>query len=149
MIPRIPRRLPPVLAVVLISLRPLLVLSGDVVGWRTDGSGSYTKAQPPLEWSTTKNVVWRTPMPGASNSQPVLVGHRIFICSEPCTLLCLHRDDSKILWQKNSSYDELEIPAATRSPCCASRRCADPSLHKPEAQAKETTRSSFACASGL
>ena len=86
-----------------------LALAGDAIGWRTDGTGSYPKAQPPLEWSTTKNVVWKTPMPGKSNSLPVLLGNRIFICSEPCTLLCLNRD-GKILWQKDSKYDELEIP---------------------------------------
>lgn len=85
--------------------------SAENIGWRTDGTGSYPKAQPPLDWSETKNVVWRTPMPGYGVSIPVLLDHRVFICSEPCTLLCLNRDDGKILWQKNSSYSELEIPS--------------------------------------
>ena len=84
------------------------------IGWRTDGSGSYPKAQPPLEWSPTKNVVWRTPMPGYGVSHPVLLGQRMFICSEPATLLCLNREDGKILWQKTSSYSELEIAPDVR-----------------------------------
>jgi len=84
------------------------------IGWRTDGTGRYPKAKPPLEWSTEKNVVWKTPMPGQSNSQPVILGERIFICSEPCMLLCVDRDSGKILWQKNSSYDELEISTPDR-----------------------------------
>ncbi len=83
----------------------------ETIGWRTDGSGSYPKAQPPLEWSPTKNVVWCTPMPGYGVSHPVLLGRRVFICSEPATLLCLDREDGKILWQKTSSYAELEIDA--------------------------------------
>ncbi len=102
------------LALGLLSFCPLSAPSAEGIGWRTDGSGSYSKAQPPLEWSTTKNVVWRTPMPGASNSHPVPLGQRIFICSEPGTLLCLHREDGKVLWQKNSSYDELEIAPEVR-----------------------------------
>jgi outer membrane protein assembly factor BamB len=84
------------------------------IGWRTDGSGSYPRAQPPLEWSATRNVVWRTPMPGYGVSQPVPLGRRVFVCSEPATLLCVDRDDGKVLWQKTSSYSDLEIAPAVR-----------------------------------
>jgi outer membrane protein assembly factor BamB len=104
----------PAILVALLSLCPHAALAGDVIGWRTDGSGSYPKAQPPLEWSPTKNVVWRTPLSGPSNSHPVPLGHRVFICSEPCTLLCLHRDDGRILWRKSNSYDELKIAPEVR-----------------------------------
>src|SRR5262245_52255645 len=103
-----------ILALVLLPLGSLAAQAADSVGWRTDGSGTYPNARPPLEWSTTKNVVWKTPMPGYGVSHPVPLGHRIFICSEPCILLCIHRDDGKILWQKNSSYDELEMAPEVR-----------------------------------
>ena len=103
-----------VLVVVLLSCGPRTTVSADGIGWRTDGSGNYPKAQPPLEWSTTKNVLWRTPMPGYGVSQPVLLGQRIFICSEPATLLCLNRENGKILWQKTSSYSELDIEPEVR-----------------------------------
>lgn len=53
-------------------------------------------------------------MPGYGVSHPVPLGHRVFICSEPATLLCLHRDDGKVLWQKTSSYSELEIAPEVR-----------------------------------
>ena len=102
------------LVVILLSWATLPVPSAEPIGWRTDGTGCYPKAQPPLEWSATKNVVWRTPMPGYGVSHPVLLGHRVFTCAEPCTLLCLNRDDGKILWQKNSSYSELEIEPDVR-----------------------------------
>jgi outer membrane protein assembly factor BamB len=103
----------PVLVVVLLTLATLPA-SGEGIGWRTDGSGSYPNTQPPLEWSTTKNVVWCTPMPGYGVSHPVPLGQRIFICSEPSTLLCLQRGDGKILWQKTCSYSELEIAPDVR-----------------------------------
>jgi outer membrane protein assembly factor BamB len=100
---------------VLLFLARSSFLPAQGIGWRTDGSGAYLRAQPPLEWSPTKNVVWRTPMPGYGVSHPVPLDHRVFICAEPCTLLCLHRDDGKILWQKTSSYAELEIDPDTRA----------------------------------
>jgi outer membrane protein assembly factor BamB len=103
-----------VLVVVLLSVGTLSRLAAEGIGWRTDGTGSYPKAQPPLEWSTTKNVVWRTPMPGYGVSHPVLLGERVFICSEPATLLCLQKSDGKVLWQKTSSYSELEIEPYVR-----------------------------------
>jgi outer membrane protein assembly factor BamB len=99
---------------VLLSLGTLPASAGEGIGWRTDGSGSYPKAQPPLQWSPTKNVVWSTPMPGYGVCHPVLLGRRIFICSEPATLLCLNREDGKILWQKTSSYSDLEIAPDAR-----------------------------------
>ena len=104
----------PALVAVLLIMGALPASAGEVIGWRTDGSGSYPKAQPPLEWSLTKNVVWSTPMPGYGVSHPVLLGRRIFICSEPATLLCLNREDGKVLWQKTSSYSELEIAPDVR-----------------------------------
>jgi outer membrane protein assembly factor BamB len=103
------------LVVALLSLGTPVALSGKGIGWRNDGSGTYPNAHPPLEWSVTKKVVWRTPMPGYGVSQPVPLGQRIFVCAEPCILLCLRRDSGKILWQKNCSYSELEIEPAVRA----------------------------------
>jgi outer membrane protein assembly factor BamB len=103
-----------VLVAALLSVGAFPALAATTIGWRTDGSGSYPKAQPPLEWSATKNVVWSTPMPGYGVSHPVLLGKRLFICSEPATLLCLNREDGKVLWQKTCSYSELEIPPEVR-----------------------------------
>jgi outer membrane protein assembly factor BamB len=116
MLPSVPQALRARLGLVavLLVLGTLPASAGDAIGWRTDGSGTYPKAQPPLEWSQTKNVVWSTPMPGYGVSHPVLLGQRIFICSEPATLLCLNRDDGKILWQRTSSYSDLEIAADVR-----------------------------------
>jgi outer membrane protein assembly factor BamB len=102
------------LVAILLCWGPLPTISAEGIGWRTDGSGSYPKAQPPLQWSATKNVVWRTPMPGYGVSHPVPLGQRVFICSEPATLLCLDRDTGKILWQKTSTYSELDIPPDVR-----------------------------------
>jgi hypothetical protein len=80
-------------------------------GWRGDGSGRFGDATPVTEWSQTKNVLWRTPMPDRTNSQPVLAGEVLFTCAEPTTLLCLRRADGEILWQRAHDYVDLLPPA--------------------------------------
>ena len=81
-------------------------LLAGTVGWRMDGSSRFPTAAPQASWSATERVVWATPLPAWSNACPVLVGERIFVCSEPDTLICLDRS-GKILWQHANGYDEL------------------------------------------
>jgi len=71
------------------------------VGWRSDGTGVYPDAEPPVTWSADKNVVWKTPMPDWSNASPVVVGDRIFVCAEPDALLCVGAADGRVLWQRH------------------------------------------------
>lgn len=94
----------------LICLVATSIAYADVVGWRTDGMGAYPEAQPPTEWSAESNVVWRTPMPNWSNATPVLVGDRIFISTEPTTLVCVRASDGEILWQQTNSYLDTLSP---------------------------------------
>jgi outer membrane protein assembly factor BamB len=77
------------------------------VGWRTDGTGRYPQADPPTVWGIDKNVVWKVKMPSFSVATPVIVGDRIFVCSEPTTLICVSKTDGKILWEKPSTRAEL------------------------------------------
>ncbi|MFO7900824.1 MAG: PQQ-binding-like beta-propeller repeat protein [Planctomycetota bacterium] len=77
------------------------------VGWRTDGTGSYTEAKPATEWSTTKNVVRKSKMPSWGNATPVLVGDRILVGSEPMTLVCVNAADGKVLWTRSNTYFDL------------------------------------------
>ncbi len=83
-------------------------------GWRGDGSGRFPDATPVTEWSRTKNVVWKTPMPDWGHSQPVVVGEYVFTTAEPTTLLCLSRTDGKILWQKTHNLEDT-LPASKRA----------------------------------
>lgn len=78
-----------------------------VMGWRTDGTGRYPAATPPLTWSAEQGVVWATPTPAHSNSTPLLVGDLVFVTSEPTTLLCLRATDGALLWAKPNDFSEL------------------------------------------
>ncbi len=87
-------------------------LAQEAAGWRGDGTGKYPSATPVTEWSTTKNVVWQTKMPSWGNASPVLAGGRVFVCSEPDTLLCVDANDGTILWQRTNSYFDTLTPEA-------------------------------------
>jgi len=93
----------------LVSLWSAWAWALEPVGWRTDSTGSYPQATPPRIWSTEKNVVWRTKMPSWSNATPVIVNDKIFVCSEPGTLVCVNLADGKILWQKENSYQDVAL----------------------------------------
>ena len=97
--------------------------------WRGPlGTGVAPHADPPLEWSETSNVRWKTAIPGLGHSTPVVWGTRIFLTAAipvgdvleakpetapgahdnvPVTrrrqlvALALDRSDGKILWQRN------------------------------------------------
>lgn len=48
--------------------------------WRGPlGTGVAPLGKPPLDWSETKNVRWKTPIPGRGLSSPVVWGDRVFL----------------------------------------------------------------------
>lgn len=83
------------------------------------GDSTAADADPPIEWSETNNVAWKTALPGRGRSSPVLLGDRLWLTTalergvrrtrigpddmqtaEHVTLkaLCLDRASGKILW---------------------------------------------------
>src|SRR5579864_2551119 len=80
------------------------------------GLGTSPEKGLPVEWSSDKNIVWRTPLPGAGGSCPITVGKRIYLTcysgygADPAKvgkmedlkrhLVCLDRASGKILWTK-------------------------------------------------
>jgi outer membrane protein assembly factor BamB len=48
--------------------------------WRGPlGTGVAPQAQPPVEWSETKNIRWKVALPGKGHSTPIVWGERIFL----------------------------------------------------------------------
>ena len=96
--------------------------------WRGPmADGVAPAADPPVEWSETKNVRWKTPLPGKGHSSPIVAGDRVFLLaavpsgetqapvfdsapgvhdSVPVTqrhrfmAMAVARKDGRILWQK-------------------------------------------------
>ena len=47
--------------------------------WRGPHNGVAPAAKPPVKWSATENIAWKTPIEGAGHSSPVIAGDRIFL----------------------------------------------------------------------
>ena len=44
-----------------------------------DGTGAATRSAPPTEWSETKNIRWKRPIPGRGHATPIIWGARVYV----------------------------------------------------------------------
>lgn len=72
-------------------------------GWRGDGTARFTDVTPPIHWSETAGVLWRSHLPTSGNATPILVGNKLFVTAEPNRLIALSASDGKMLWQQESN----------------------------------------------
>ena len=96
--------------------------------WRGPlGTGVAPHANPPVEWSETKNIRWKIELPGTGHSTPVIWGDRIFVTTavpygdalsprhsgapgghdelpirqrHKFMVIAVNRPDGKILWER-------------------------------------------------
>lgn len=84
------------------------------------GQGIYDGKNLPLEWSTTKNIAWKQPLPGKGWSSPIVLNDCVYLTaavpiegSKNLSLeaICLNATDGTLLWQ-TKVYEE----DSTKSP---------------------------------
>jgi outer membrane protein assembly factor BamB len=80
-------------------------------GPRADGTSIESAL--PTQWSTTQNIKWKVPLPGKGHGSPIVINGKIFLntCLEKDNrrvLMCLDRNDGKILWQREVFTAPLE-----------------------------------------
>jgi outer membrane protein assembly factor BamB len=72
-----------------------------------DGQGHYDGKNVPLQWSATKNVAWKQPIPGKGWSSPIVLNGRVYLTTAApipgvkdlaLTALCLDAAKGKVLW---------------------------------------------------
>lgn len=72
--------------------------------WRGSRSDGISAEQGlPATWSKTKNVAWRTPLPGRAGATPCIWGDRIYLTSnegDDLVLLCVNKADGSIRWKQ-------------------------------------------------
>ena len=95
------------------------------VGWRGDGTGRFPAANPPLEWSRTRNgnayetkgIVWMTPLPDVGVSSPIAVGPLIFLTTEVADLVCIDKQSGRILWiRSNPEFEGISPEERKENP---------------------------------
>lgn len=60
--------------------------------------------EPPIHWSDTQNILWKTPIPGRGHSSPILFGNQIFLTTaddraQVQAVLALNRQNGELLWK--------------------------------------------------
>ena len=95
--------------------------------WRGDvtSSGISSETNLPLRWSDTRNIRWSVKLPERGNSTAVVWGERVFVnqaieAENRRTLMCFHRADGRLLWQKGVVYAERERTQPSNPYCSAS-----------------------------
>ncbi|HMP78769.1 MAG TPA: PQQ-binding-like beta-propeller repeat protein [Pirellulaceae bacterium] len=78
--------------------------------WRGPlGNGVAVNQSPPLQWSDSESVVWRTPIPGRGHSSPIVIGSKILLttadeATQIQSVLCLDRQSGTLLWQTQVNH---------------------------------------------
>jgi outer membrane protein assembly factor BamB len=102
------------------------VEAGNWPEWRgPQGDGLVADSNYARQWSASDNVLWKTALPDAGNSSPVIWGNRVFVtCSEDGgkerSLICFDRSDGAILWKRSVRYEKDDPTHATNPWCAAS-----------------------------
>ncbi|MFM7059116.1 MAG: PQQ-binding-like beta-propeller repeat protein [Planctomycetota bacterium] len=96
---------PALLVAGLLILIPPEIPGGDWKQWR--GPLGNNTAEPgqklPVEWSDSRNVVWKVPVPGRGHSSPIVFGNLVVLCSadektQTQAVLAFDRRTGKPLW---------------------------------------------------
>ena len=99
-------------SLILFSLIPIAAAAGDWLEWRGPHFNGVADDPAPLEWSDSKNLAWKTPIPGKGNSTPVIAGDRIFLTtaitaadgkSQDFVLMAIHGATGAVLWRKTAA----------------------------------------------
>jgi len=109
------------------------------------GQGTSLEARElPVTWSATQNLLWKTELPGAGSSSPIVVGDKVFLTSysgyrvrgmPPGDMrqlirhvVCLSASDGRILWKADlpaalpESESVREHGYAASTPACDGQR---------------------------
>lgn len=93
---------------------PTIALADNWPAWRgPTGQGHSAEKNPPLKWSTTENVRWKTKLSNPGNSTPIVWGDRVFVTQATTggkvrSLMAFDRATGKELWKNDVPYGEKE-----------------------------------------
>jgi len=96
------------------------------------GHGVSIEANVAVEWSTEKNIAWKTPIPGHGWSSPIVWGDRVFLTTateegKSCHILAVDRKTGKLLWdtevlRQNVTMNRKQNSFATSTPVTDGKR---------------------------
>ncbi len=114
------------------EVQAITVAATDWPWWRGPNRNGIAAAdqKPPLKWSDSENVVWKSPVPGRGHGSPTVVGDQVFLATadherEVQSLLCFHRQTGKQLWQTEVHRGGFEKKGNDKSSLASSTPACD------------------------
>jgi outer membrane protein assembly factor BamB len=107
---------------------PLLLLIAFATSLRAEdwrefrgpsGQGLYEGKNLPIEWSTTKNVAWKTKIPGKGWSSPIIEKGRVYLTSAvpideskdlSLAAICVDAATGKVIWRTDIFKQDAKAP---------------------------------------
>ena len=120
------------LSISLVLLATSITAGENWPTWRgpsADGIINAPDETYPTEWSSDKNIAWRTLLEAPGNSSPIVWGDRIFLTqgdnnNRQRSLLCFDTTNGKLLWKKSVERTE-EDPTHKTNPGVSSSPITD------------------------
>src|SRR5438552_3847623 len=101
----------------LVSLAfPLVAAAADWPQFRGPGAQGHVPDHGyPLVWSESKNIVWKTPIPGLGWSSPVVVGSQVWLTTalddgKSLRAVCVDRASGKLLHSVEVFHQDDPMP---------------------------------------
>jgi len=116
----------PMLAILSILLCVVPLQAENWSAWRgADGTGISTERNLPTEWSATKNIRWKLPLPEPCNSTPITWDDHVFLTQgldggKRRALIALDRETGQKLWQRQLECSVEETSHRQNPPCSSS-----------------------------
>ena len=121
------------LGILLLALATGPLHANDWPHWRGPlGNGVSLDATPPVEFSPTKNLLWKVEIPGRGSSSPVVQGDRVFVTAAvpvagsndmfEFRVLCLDRATGKERWSRTAITAKPHEGTHQTSPCTDGER---------------------------
>lgn len=117
------------------AIEPVTAQPGDWPWWRgpTLNGIAESEQNPPVVWDESKNILWKTPVPGRSHGSLTVVGSDVLLAiadheRNVQSIICLDRNTGKQKWETILHEDGLNVKGnekssmASASPACDGQR---------------------------
>ncbi|MFM7056011.1 MAG: PQQ-binding-like beta-propeller repeat protein, partial [Planctomycetota bacterium] len=116
-------------------LEPITPQPGDWPWWRGPSLNGIAESgqMPPVSWSDSQNILWKTPVPGRSHGSLTVVGPDVLLAVADHernlqAVICLDRNTGRQKWETALHTDGLNVKGnekssmASASPACDGSR---------------------------
>ena len=85
---------------------------------------------PPVTWSDSENVVWKTNVPGRSHGSPIVVGDQVVVTAADSernvqSILCFDRKSGKQIWETVVHENGLDVKSNEKSSMASAAAACD------------------------